>query len=98
MGDKIKDDKIKTSIVINRRLWEEFKTRVVAEKGAKSLSRAIEEAIKEEVGDALVIKALEGMLRDLGLKPLGAITPVKPRVATDAGKTVGELRDSRAQL
>jgi len=63
------EDKIKTSIVIDRRLWEEFKLKVSGEKGLKML----------------------GSERKIPL----TIVPVKPRVTTDAGKVVRELRDSR---
>jgi metal-responsive CopG/Arc/MetJ family transcriptional regulator len=86
-------DKVKTSIIIDRKLWEEFKSRIASEKGLKSLSRAIEEAIEEEISDILIIEAFKDQLRK-GETPL-IITPVKPRIATNAGKIVRELRDSR---
>lgn len=87
--------RIKTSIMVDRELWEEFKSRVVAEKGLRGLSRALEEAVEEEVSDILVARALENMLKSLSLKPPRIVSPVKPRVTTDAGKTVRELRGSR---
>jgi len=85
--------KIKTSIVIDRDLWERFKTKVVGEKGLKGLSKAVEEAIEEELCEDLIIEALEGLLGSE--KPPLIITPVKPEIQTDAGKVVRELRDSR---
>ncbi|NHV98458.1 MAG: hypothetical protein HA496_02285, partial [Thaumarchaeota archaeon] len=45
--------KIKTSIVIDGDLWERFKTKVVGEKGLKGLSKAVEEAIEEELCEDL---------------------------------------------
>ncbi len=87
------DEKVKTSILVDRELWERFKSRVAGERGLKKLSKAIEEAIEEELSDHLVIEALEELLGPEEL-PL-AVTPVKPRVKTDAGKAVRELRESR---
>jgi hypothetical protein len=86
-------EKIKTSIVINRSLWERFKTKVVGEGGLKGLSEAVEEAIEEELCEDLIIEALEELLGSE--KPPLTVTPVKPEVQTDAGKAVRELRDSR---
>ena len=88
-------DKIKTSIVVDRQLWEEFKSKVGSERGLKALSRVVEEVIEEEVCERLIIKALEEIMEFKGELPL-MISPVKPRVKTDAGKIVRELRESRA--
>jgi hypothetical protein len=85
--------KIKTSIVIDGDLWERFKAKVVGEKGLKGLSKAVEEAIGEELCEDLMIEALEGLLGSEKTPLL--ITPVKPETQTDAGKVVRELRDSR---
>jgi metal-responsive CopG/Arc/MetJ family transcriptional regulator len=41
--------KKKISIIIDRDLWERFKTKVISEKGLKELSKTIEEAIKEKL-------------------------------------------------
>ncbi len=86
-------EKIKTSITIDRKLWEELKLKVGSRGGLKALSRAVEEAIEEEVADLLIIEALEREVKSEEL-PL-TISPVKPRVATDAGKSVRELRELR---
>ena len=86
--------KVKTSIVVDRELWEEFRSRVAGERGLKGLSQAVEEAIEDEVGDILVARTLEKMLRDEGVKSPVRISPVRPRIATDAGESVRELRDS----
>ena len=88
------NNKIKTSIMIDRRLWEEFKSRVGGERGLKMLSKAVEEAIEEEVSELLVAEVLSRMLGGEGL-PL-MVVPVKPKVPTDAGKAVRELREGRA--
>ena len=86
-------DKVKTSIVVDRRLWEEFKLRVGGERGLRMLSRAVEEAIEEEVSELLVVEALSEMLggREIPL----TVVPVKPKVSTDAGRVVRELRETR---
>ena len=86
-------EKIKTSVTIDRKLWEELKLKVGSRGGLKALSRAVEEAIEEEVADLLIIEALE---REVKIEELPlTISPVKPRVATDAGKSVRELRELR---
>jgi hypothetical protein len=41
--------RIKTTIRVRRDLWEEFKSRVAAEKGLRGLSQALEEAIEDEL-------------------------------------------------
>ena len=87
-------DKVKTSIVVDRKLWEEFKLKIGGEKGLRMLSKAVEEAIEEEVGELLVIKALNKMLENEEEIPL-TVVPVKPKVRTDAGKTVREMRETR---
>ncbi len=87
------NDKIKTTIVIDRRLWEEFKSRVGAEGRLRSLSQAVEEALKDEISDLLAIKMLEQMLSE-GEPPL-IVEPVKPRIDTDAGRVIREMRESR---
>jgi hypothetical protein len=85
--------KKKISIIIDRDLWERFKTKVISEKGLKELSKTIEEAIKEKLCEDSMIEALEKLLGSE--KPPLVITPVKPKIQTNAGKTVRELRDSR---
>ena len=51
--------------------------------------------MKERVKTTIVVEeALEDMLEG-GNEPPLLVTPVKPRVATDAGKAVRELRKSR---
>jgi len=86
-------DKVKTSIVVDRRLWEEFKLKVGGEKGLRMLSKAVEEAVEEEVSELLVIKALNKMLENEEISL--TVVPVKPKVRTDAGKTVREMRETR---
>ncbi len=58
------------------------------------LSNAIEEAVEEETSEPPVIDALEKLLKPKANIPL-TISPVKPRVATDSGKVVKEMRNSR---
>jgi hypothetical protein len=85
--------KKKISIIIDRDLWERFKTKVISKKGLKELSKTIEEVIKEKLCEDSMIEALEKLLGSE--KPPLVITPVKPKIQTNAGKTVRELRDSR---
>jgi len=85
--------KKKISIIIERDLWERFKTKVENEKGLKELSKAVEEAIEEKLCEDLIVETIEELLGSE--KPPLVMTPVKPKIQTDAGKTVRELRDSR---
>jgi len=80
--------------VVNRELWEEFKSRIGSERGLKALSRVIEEIIEEEICERLIIKALEEIIGSKRELPL-MIIPVKPRIETNAGKVVKKLRESR---
>jgi len=86
-------DKVEATIVIDRRVWEEFKARVAAEQGFKDLSEAVEEALKEELCDIVVVEMLGKYLENEEMPP--AVTPVKPRVPTDAGRIVREIRDEQ---
>lgn len=85
-------EKVKTSIMVNREIWEEFRSRIAMRKGLKRLSQAIEEALEEEVSDILVAGTLEEMLKPLGNKIPKTVKPVKPKVPTDAGEAVRRLR------
>ncbi|MCC6003545.1 MAG: hypothetical protein LM590_04320 [Thermofilum sp.] len=40
-------EKVKTSLLINRALWEEFKLKVGGRVGLRALSRAVEETVSE---------------------------------------------------
>ncbi|MDH7555739.1 MAG: hypothetical protein ACQXXL_08555 [Candidatus Methanosuratincola sp.] len=86
------EKKIKTSIMINRDLWEELRSRVGGRGRLKDLSRAVEEAIEDETGEALIIEALSSMLGDKEEIQL-TISPVKPKVPTDAGKIIRGMRE-----
>ena len=63
----------------------------------RGLSQAVEEAIEDEVSDILIIRALEKLLKRIGEVPL-VISPVKPKVVTNAGKVIRETRSSRLQV
>jgi hypothetical protein len=39
--------KIKTSILVDRELWEKFRQKISSEQGPRQLSKAVEEAIME---------------------------------------------------
>jgi hypothetical protein len=83
--------KIKTSIMIDEGIWETFKVKAFSKKGSKGVSRAVEEALEEELSEQIVTEVLENMSSrrssDLEVKP------VKPKVATSAGKVISELRE-----
>ena len=85
--------KVKTSIVVDRELWERFRERVGRERGLRALSQAVEEALEDTACEDLVINSLKEIL-DFEEQPL-TVTLVRPKVATDAGEAVRELRESR---
>ncbi|OYT59061.1 MAG: hypothetical protein B6U75_04575 [Desulfurococcales archaeon ex4484_217_1] len=88
------EGKVKTSIVINRELWEELKSKVGSEKGLKMLSKVVEEAIEDELCELIIMKALSKMLKPEKKIPL-TIVAIKPKVPTNAGKVVRKMRESR---
>jgi len=81
--------KVKTSLFINKELWEEFKLKVGARAGLRALSKAVEELLEEGVAERVVAEELSKMLA--APVPL-EVKPVKPKVPTDAGRAVRELR------
>jgi hypothetical protein len=88
------NSKIKTSILINEKLWKKFKLKANVESGLKGVSKAVEEALEEELSERIIAKSLENMApTDTGML---VVTPVKPKVKTSAGKVVREMRDSAA--
>ena len=80
---------MKTSLLVNRGLWEEFKLKVGSRVGLRALSRAVEELLEEGVAERVVAEELSKMLEVPA--PL-EVKPVKPRVPTDAERAVKELR------
>jgi len=82
-------DRVKTSLLVNRELWEEFKLRVSTWVKLRALSRAVEELLEEGVAERVVAEELSKMLKVPA--PL-EVKPVKPRVPTDARREVRELR------
>ena len=84
--------KIKTSILIDENLWKKFKIKANVEDGLKGVSKAVEEALEEELSDSTVAKALENMV-PATLRTI-EVVPVQPKVKTSSGKVVRELRDS----
>jgi hypothetical protein len=83
--------KIKTSIMIDEDIWETFKVKASSRKGLRGISRAVEEALEEELSEKVVAEALENMQprRPSDLQ----VRPVKPKIATSAGKVISELRE-----
>ncbi len=64
------------------------------EQGLDALSRAVEEAIEDEVSELSVAKALEKLIESTDDVAL-TVFPVKPRIRTDAGRVVREVRELR---
>ncbi len=85
--------KIKTSILIDKEIWEKFREKVVSERSLRELSKAVEEAIMEELVELLVLEEIEESLSGVKIPP--SIEPVRPKVKTQAEEVVREMRDSR---
>jgi hypothetical protein len=85
--------KVKTSIVVDRELWKRFRERVGRERGLRTLSQAVEEAVEDVACEDLLINSLKEILNSE--EQSLTVTPVRPKVATDVGKAVRELRESR---
>ncbi|MBS7620049.1 hypothetical protein KEJ21_05330 [Candidatus Bathyarchaeota archaeon] len=83
--------RIKTSIMIDEDIWETFKVKASSKRGLKGVSRAVEEALEEELSEKVLTEALEKMCpgrpSDLEVKP------IRPKIATSAGKVIRELRE-----
>ena len=83
--------KIKTSVMIDADVWEEFKSFASSKKGLKGISEAVEEALEEELAEKTVAGALTKMqsakTRDLQVKP------IKPKIVTSAAKVISEMRE-----
>ncbi len=87
-------DKIKTSIMIDEEIWETFKAKASSKKGLRGISKAVEEALEEELSEKTVTEALENMYTR---KPTDLqVKPIKPKIATSAGKVISELRAQAA--
>jgi len=86
--------KIKTSIVVDEKLWEKFKAKVGAEKGLKKLSEAVEDAIKEDLGEIIIANWLEAQLP--GKQIPRKVTPVKPKTKTNAAAVLRKMREPKA--
>ncbi len=85
--------KVKTSIVVDKELWEKFKEKVISSYGPRCLSKAVEEAIEEELVELIVVREIDASLSKE--KIFTTATPVKPRVKTKAEEVVREIRGSR---
>jgi hypothetical protein len=84
-------NRVKTTIVIDRELWNRFKARLL-EEGVEEVSRAIEEVIREELSEDYIADAIRELL---GTMPPIEVKPIKPLVETSAGRVVRELRNER---
>jgi len=58
----------------------------------REISRAVEEALKEEMSEMTVIEALERMISTKTWAP--KVIAVKPKVKTLAEETIREMRES----
>ena len=90
-------DKIKTSIVVDRRIWEAFREKVVSERGAKSISKAVEEALEEELVELLILEALDSLEVPSDVEAPPTVKPVEPRKPVKAEEVIREVREARVE-
>jgi len=83
-------EKIKTTIVVDRDLWNKFKAWLL-EKSVDEVSNVIEKLIKEE----LMLGIDSALIKLIGNELVQVVEPVKPLVRTSAEEVVRELRESR---
>ena len=83
-------EKIKTTIVVDRDLWNKFKAWLL-EKSVDEVSSVIEKLIKEE----LMLGIDSALIKLIGNELIQVVEPVKPLVRTSAEEVVRELRESR---
>jgi len=83
-------EKIKTTIVVDRDLWNKFKAWLL-EKSVDKVSSVIEKLIKEE----LMLGIDSALIKLIGNELVQVVEPVKPLVRTSAEEVVRELRESR---
>ncbi|MFH8092872.1 MAG: hypothetical protein QXM38_02955 [Candidatus Aenigmatarchaeota archaeon] len=84
---------MKTTIMIDKKVWEEFRLKVNEDRGIRELSRAIEEALEDEAPSLLITQALNEIIGETRIiEEVKTIEPLKP---TDAGKTIREMRSHR---
>jgi hypothetical protein len=83
--------KVKTSILIDEGLWEMFKVKASSKRGLKGVSGAVEDALEEDLSERVVAEALEKMCSRMSTEL--EVRPVRPKVATSAGKVISELRE-----
>jgi len=82
--------KVKTTIVVDRDLWNKFKAKLL-EEGVNDVSSVIEELIKEE----LMLSIDNALSKLIENKLIQIIEPVKPSTKTSAEEVIRELRESR---
>ena len=70
-----------------------LKKKIISSYGPRCLSKAVEEAIEEELVELIVVREIDASLSKE--KIFTTATPVKPRVKTKAEEVVREIRGSR---
>ena len=83
--------KIKTIIIVDKDLWNKFKSRLLQE-GIDEVSGIIEKTIREEL---VVEKVVEELSKLVSKELIHNVEPVKPLVETDAEKIVKEQKKLR---
>jgi len=88
---------IKTTLIINEKVWANFKKFVSTRHGSlRKLSSAVEEAIKTFNTAELLINLSNTL--DLNISVYPSATEIKsrrPKLSTSAGEIVREMRDER---
>jgi len=90
-------NKLKTTIVVDEKVWNEFKKTISSKYGSqRNLSLAVEEAIKCFNVVELLKSFSSAMGLDTNIYPsIRDVESRRPKLKTSAGKVIREMRDER---
>ncbi len=89
--------KVKTTIIVNEKVWNQFKETISSRYGShRNLSSAVEQAIKCFNAAELLNSFSDAMGFDAKIYPsIRDVENRRPKLRTSAGKIVREMRDER---
>lgn len=86
---------VKTSFIIDEKIWNDFKMVVLNRYGTKKLSSAVEEALKAFNTLAIIEELSENLGLEISYFSSKELKEKRPAVKASAGATVREMRDRR---
>ncbi|MEM2122355.1 MAG: hypothetical protein QXE79_01835 [Candidatus Bathyarchaeia archaeon] len=86
---------VKTSFIINEKVWSNFRAAALNKYGTKKLSSAVEEALKTFNTLSIIEGFAEKMDLEISYLSSRELKEKRPVVRTSAGAKVREMRDER---